>query len=199
MRRIACLALLFSCLPALPANAEVRVLSARIIHAGDSPRVPATALAWDTGTGRLLAMGARELLLQRYPQATHIDVGSATVVPGLIDAHAHLAYLGSTLAQADLSGARSRTEVVQRLRAFEQTLAPGEWLLGSGWDQNRWEDGAAFPTAADLDAAFPERPVYLDRVDGHAGWANSAALRIAEKGRQAAAWWLAAAGRAHCA
>ena len=196
MRRIACLALLLSCLPALPANAEVRVLSARIIHAGDSPRVPATALAWDTGTGRLLAMGARELLLQRYPQATHIDVGSATVVPGLIDAHAHLAYLGSTLAQADLSGARSRTEVVQRLRAFEQTLAPGEWLLGSGWDQNRWEDGAAFPTAADLDAAFPERPVYLDRVDGHAGWANSAALRIAEKaGRPLRGGWQPPGGR----
>ena len=196
MRRIACLALLLPCLHVLPAHADVRVLVAGAIHTGDERQPVATALAWDSDDGRLLAVGARDALLRRYPQATRIDVGNATVVPGLIDAHAHLTYLGDTLAQADLSGARSRIEVVQRLRAFEQTLAPGEWLLGSGWDQNHWQDGTAFPTVADLDAAFPQRPVYLDRVDGHAAWVNSVALRIAEKtGKPLAGDWQPAGGR----
>ncbi|MEO6228103.1 MAG: amidohydrolase, partial [Thermomonas sp.] len=66
--------------------------------------------------------------------------------------------------------------VMTRLRNFEKTLPPGDWLLGGGWDQNDWPE-TAFPTAADLDAVFPDRPVWLERVDGHAGWANSAALR----------------------
>ncbi|MCG8277335.1 amidohydrolase [Stenotrophomonas sp. NLF4-10] len=197
MRRIACLALLLPCLHALPAHAEVRVLVADSIRTGDPQQPLATALAWDTEDGRLLAVGQREALLRQYPQAPRIDAGAATVVPGLIDAHAHLVYLGNALAQADLIGTRSRTEVVQRLRAFEQTLAPGEWLLGAGWDQNHWEDGTGFPTAADLDAAFPERPVYLDRIDGHAGWVNSAALRIAEQaaGKPLAGDWQPQGGR----
>ncbi|SBV36578.1 Amidohydrolase 3 [uncultured Stenotrophomonas sp.] len=197
MRRIACLALLLPCLHALPANAEVRVLVADTIRTGDPQQPLATALAWDSDDGRLLAVGQREVLLREYPQAPRIDAGAVTVVPGLIDAHAHLVYLGNALAQADLTGARSHAEVVRRLRAFELTLAPGEWLLGSGWDQNHWEDGTGFPSIADLDAAFPERPVYLDRIDGHAGWVNSAALRIAEQaaGKPLAGDWQPQGGR----
>lgn len=181
MRRVACLALLLPCLQLSPAHAEVRVLVADTIRTGDSAQPVAGALAWDTDSGRLLDVGSAEAMLQLYPDAPRIDAGEATVVPGLIDAHAHLVYLGDALAQADLSGARSRAEVVARLQAFEKNLAPGEWLLGAGWDQNRWDD-TAFPTVADLDAAFPDRPLYLDRIDGHAGWVNSAALRVAEKG-----------------
>ncbi|WP_348253406.1 amidohydrolase family protein, partial [Salmonella enterica] len=63
-----------------------------------------------------------------------------------------------------------------RLRAYASQLPKDAWLLGGGWDQNDWPE-KRFPTAADLDAAFPDRPVWLERVDGHAGWANSAALR----------------------
>ncbi|MGH8055149.1 MAG: amidohydrolase [Stenotrophomonas sp.] len=181
MRRVASLALLLPCLLLNPAHAEVRVLVADTIRTGDAAQPVAGALAWDTRSGRVLDVGSAEAMLQLYPDAPRIDAGEATVVPGLIDAHAHLVYLGDSLAQADLSGARSRAEVVARLQAFEKDLAPGEWLLGRGWDQNHWED-TAFPTVADLDAAFPERPLYLDRVDGHAGWVNSAAIRIAEKG-----------------
>ncbi|WP_409475697.1 amidohydrolase [Stenotrophomonas sp. Y-13] len=194
-RTAACLAILLPCLHVAPVAAGVRVLLADTIRTGDPQQPSASALAWDTDDGRLMAVGERTALLQRYPQATRVDVGKATVVPGLIDAHAHLVGLGNTLAQADLNGARSRADVVERLRAFEKTLAPGEWLLGAGWDQNRWDD-TAFPTAADLDAAFPERPVYLERVDGHAGWANSAALRIAEKaGRSLSGDWQPEGGR----
>ena len=196
MRRLACLAVLLPCLQAMPAAAEVQVLVADTIRTGDPQQPLATALAWDTDTGRLLAVGARDAMLQLYPQAPRIDVGDATVVPGLIDAHGHLTSLGNALAQADLTGTRSRAEVVQRLQAFEKNLAPGEWLLGHGWDQNDWQDGTDFPGVADLDAAFPQRPVYLERIDGHAGWANSAALRIAEQaGKSLSGDWQPAGGR----
>src|SRR3546814_3172757 len=73
--------------------------------------------------------------------------------------------LGYALMQADLVGARDKAEVVARLREYEKTLPEGAWLLGNGWDQNDWPD-KSFPTAADLDAAFPDRPIWLDRVDG---------------------------------
>jgi len=196
MRRIACLAVLLPCLHVAPAGAEVQVLVADTIRTGDPQQPVATALAWDTDSGRLLAVGQREAMLQLYPQAARIDAGDATVVPGLIDAHVHLVALGDTLAQADLTGTRSRAEIVRRLQAFEKSLAPGEWLLGHGWDQNRWEEGSDFPGAADLDAAFPERPVYLERIDGHAGWANSAALRIADKaGKPLSGDWQPPGGR----
>lgn len=195
MRRVACLALLLPCLSLSPAQAEVKVLVADTIRTGDPAQPVVGAMAWDAQTGRVLSVGTREAVLKQHPQAPRIDAGKATVVPGLIDAHAHLVYLGNTLAQADLSGARTRGEVVERLKAFEKTLAPGEWLQGRGWDQNRW-DNTDFPTVADLDAAFPERPVYLDRVDGHAGWVNSAALRIAEKaGKPLAGDWQPDGGR----
>lgn len=176
MRRIAGLVLLLSCLPLLPAAAEVRVLLASAIHTGDPASPQAQALAWDSETGRIVAVGGRDTVLGAYPHASRTEAADAVVVPGLIDAHAHLLYLGSTLLQADLGGARSKQEVVARLREFSKELPADAWLRGSGWDQNQWPD-RQFPTVADLDAAFPDRPVWLDRIDGHAGWANSAALR----------------------
>jgi predicted amidohydrolase YtcJ len=86
---------------------------------------------------------------------------------------------------ADLVGTSSKGEVLQRLREFARDLPAGAWLVGRGWDQNDWppgvDQGRDFPTAADLDAAFPERPVWLSRIDGHAGWANGAAMRAVGK------------------
>ncbi len=195
MRRIACVALLLPCLHALPAQAEVKVLVADTIRTGDTAQPVAGAMAWDSDTGRVLQMGSAEALRKAYPKAAALELGDATVVPGLIDAHAHIMGLGNTLMQADLSGARNRGEVVERLKAFEKTLAPGEWLLGRGWDQNRW-DNTDFPTAADLDAAFPQRPLYLERIDGHAGWVNTAAIRVAEKaGKSLSGDWQPEGGR----
>jgi predicted amidohydrolase YtcJ len=140
----------------------------------DPARPHATALAFDGG-GAIVAVGGRDDLLSRYPDAARIDVGG-TVVPGLIDAHGHVSGLGMSRLQADLVGTRSRAEVLQRLQAFARDLPPGTWLVGRGWDQNDWPE-RRFPGAADLDAAFPDRPVWLSRIDGHAGWANSAAMR----------------------
>src|SRR5690606_18738191 len=118
--------------------------------------------------------------------------GDATVVPGLIDAHGHLLGQGLTHLTANLVGTASKAEVIERLQAFEATLPEGEWLVGNGWDQNDWPD-KAFPTAADLDAVFPDRPVWLDRIDGHAGWANSAAMRAV--GRDLSGDWQPDGGR----
>ena len=150
------------------------VRSARIITM-DPARPFATGFVYDD-TGAIVAVGDAVALAQAHPRARPLDFGAATVVPGLIDAHGHVPGLGATLAIADLSGTTSKAAIVERLKAFEGRLARDQWLLGRGWDQNDWEQ-KSFPTAADLDAAFPQRPVWLERVDGHAGWANSAALR----------------------
>ena len=176
MRR---LALGIGCVLALAgaAQAQVQVLTATRVHTSDPDRPVVEALAWDA-TGRVLAVGDAKALLARYPDAKRVDATGKTVIPGLIDAHGHVMGLGYALMRVDLVDARDKAEVVARLRAYEKQLPPNAWLLGSGWDQNDWPE-KAFPTAADLDAAFPDRPVWLERVDGHAGWANSAALRAA--------------------
>jgi predicted amidohydrolase YtcJ len=157
----------------------VTLLTASRIHTMDTSRPLATAMAYDAD-GRILAVGQAEALAKQFPQARRVDVGSATLVPGLIDAHAHIGGLGVAMLSADLVGTRDKGEILQRLRVHEKTLKPGEWLVGGGWDQNDWPE-QRFPNAADLDAAFPDRPVWLSRVDGHAGWANSAAMRAVQR------------------
>lgn len=159
--------------------AEPTVLTASRIHTMDPRQPQAEALAFDAD-GRIVAVGSRDALLKRYPKGARIDAGNATVVPGLIDAHGHVAGLGLTKLRVDLVDTESKAQVLQRLREFEKTLPAGAWLLGRGWDQNDWPE-KHFPTAADLDAAFPTRPVFLVRVDGHAGWANTAAMRAVKR------------------
>jgi predicted amidohydrolase YtcJ len=161
------------------AAAEVTVLTADRVHTMDPSLPSATALAWD-GAGRLLAVGERTAVLGRYPGARRLEVDGATVVPGLIDAHGHVMSQGLALLRADLVGAATKDEAMARLRAYERTLPAGAWLLGRGWDQNDWPE-KTYPTAADLDAVFPERPVWLERIDGHAGWANGAAMRAVKR------------------
>lgn len=172
---------------ALPAFAQaaqaaegVTVLTARRIDTMDPARPRAEAMAFDAG-GAILAVGGRDEVLAAYPGAARIDAGDATVVPGLIDAHGHMSGLGWTFLTADLVGTRDKAEIIARLRRFAeaQQLAPGAWLIGRGWDQNDWPQ-KDFPTAADLDAAFPDRPVWLERIDGHASWANTRAMALAK-------------------
>jgi len=139
----------------------------------------AEAVAWDA-SGRINGVGTTAALSAQFADAQRIDAHGRTVLPGLIDAHGHVLGLGLSLLNADLRGTRSKAEIVARLRKQAAGLPAGAWLIGRGWDQNDWPE-KAFPSAADLDAAFPERPVYLSRVDGHAAWANSAALRRVER------------------
>lgn len=163
---------------AMAAEAHTLLVNARI-HTLDAEGRVVEAMAWDA-QGRLLELGEASALAARHAGATRIDAGGATVVPGLIDAHGHLINLGHALLRANLVGAASKDEVVQRLQAHARDLPEGEWLLGRGWDQTRWP-GGEFPTAADLDAHFPDRPVWLERIDGHAAWGNSAALAFASR------------------
>lgn len=159
------------------AQAQVHLLTAERVHTSDPARPVAQAIAWDA-QGRILAVGGADDLRARYPDARRVEAPGRTVIPGLIDAHGHVMGLGYALMRADLVDARDKADVIARLREYEKQLPANAWLLGSGWDQNDWPE-KVFPTAADLDAAFPDRPVWLERVDGHAGWANSAALRAA--------------------
>lgn len=128
--------------------------------------------------GKILAVGQREEVMAAAGDDPRVvDVGTAIIVPGLQDAHGHLAHLGRSLTVTSLEGARSVEEVVARLRAAEPESFQGDWLIARGWDQNDWPAAhGAFPDRAVLDAAFPTTPVFLTRVDGHAAWVNGAAL-----------------------
>ncbi|KQX20838.1 MULTISPECIES: amidohydrolase [unclassified Sphingomonas] len=107
-----------------------------------------------------------------------LDAGGRTVVPGLVDAHSHVMALGEAALSLDLSGTRSLAEMQAALRTYAAARPTPPWIRGGGWNQERWGLGR-FPTAADIDAVTPGRPVVLDRVDGHALLANSAAIAAA--------------------
>lgn len=159
--------------PAVRAQADFVVFNARV-YTADSSRPAAEAFA--VRDGRFIQVGSSDEILAAQPDARRVDAKGRTIVPGFIDAHAHLMGLGESMLQADLVGSRSKEEIIERLKAFEATLPEGAWLIGRGWDQNDWPEGV-FPTRRDLDAAFPDRYVWLRRIDGHAGWANTAVLR----------------------
>ena len=144
------------------------------IHTVNKKQPQASAMAFDAD-GKILAVGD-ESLIKRFPDAERIDFAGKTIVPGLIDAHVHLMGLGIARARVDLVGSESKEEILRRLQSFESTLEEDEWLTGRGWDQNDWVV-REFPNAADLDDLFPNRPVWLDRIDGHAAWANTAAMK----------------------
>jgi hypothetical protein len=112
------------------------------------------------------------------PGEAEVDLRGATVLPGLIDAHAHLMLLAKGRLELRVAHLPSEAAVGDVVRRAAAGAAPGEWLTGRGWDQTLWP-GREFPTRASLDAAAPANPVALTRVDGHALWANSAALRRA--------------------
>lgn len=140
----------------------------------DPDRPAVTALA--ARDGRVIAIGEPgDLIHLHSPRTRVLDLGGGLAVPGLTDAHAHLIGLGAVLEEVDLRGATSIAEVVARV---QRSAPPDGWVLGRGWDQNLWP-GAAMPTHDPLSAAFPDRPVWLRRVDGHAGWANHATLTAA--------------------
>ena len=128
--------------------------------------------------GRIISVGPSDKILRANPHARVIDVTGTTVLPGLTDAHGHLYGLGLSLDTVDLGGAATPEEAIARTKERASRAQPGDWILGRGWDQNRWP-GKQFPTAAPIDTAIPDHPVWLRRVDGHAGWANSAAMRAA--------------------
>ena len=128
--------------------------------------------------GKVADLGPAETIHRAHPDARVVDVSGNTLLPGLTDAHGHLYGLGLSLDTVHLAGSHSYQEAIDRVRDRASKAPAGEWILGRGWDQNRW-DGKSFPTSAPLDAAVSDHPVWLRRVDGHAGVANSMAMRAA--------------------
>lgn len=109
----------------------------------------------------------------------YVDGKGRVMLPGLIDSHAHVMGLGFSALTLDLSGTRSLAEAQARIAEYAKAHPDRPWIVGRGWNQELWGLGR-FPTAAELDAVVADRPVWLSRVDGHAGWGNSRALALAE-------------------
>ncbi|MFA6166641.1 MAG: amidohydrolase [Gemmatimonadaceae bacterium] len=156
--------------------ADLIVTNARIYTSDDTrPVVEAVAVAG----GKVLFAGNAAGAMALKGAATRVlDLGGRTVIPGMIDAHGHVAGLGDALHIVDLTGTSTYDEVVARVAERAKKTPKGQWVLGRGWDQNDWGD-TRFPTHDKMTAAVPDHPVYIVRVDGHAGLANLKALQAA--------------------
>jgi predicted amidohydrolase YtcJ len=127
--------------------------------------------------GRVIATGD-ETLLSEHPKAERIDGRGKFVLPGLIDAHAHVYGLGFLQISLNLAGIPSVEDAVRSIDEYANENPRADWLLGRGWNQVLWPV-KEYPEASDIDAVVDDRPVWLRRIDGHAGWANSTTLQIA--------------------
>lgn len=128
--------------------------------------------------GKIVATGSTEQILADYTSDNVVDATGKFVYPGFNDAHCHFNGYATNLMQfADLRDTKSPEEIYEMLKKHHEKFG-GEWILGRSWDQNDWEV-KEFPTKEKLDELFPDIPVYLVRVDGHAGWCNSKVLEIA--------------------
>jgi predicted amidohydrolase YtcJ len=127
--------------------------------------------------GKVVATGDTALL-REFPEASRIDGKGRTLLPGLTDAHAHVYGLGFLTRSLDLAGSASLSVAVRRIAEYSEAEPHLTWIRGRGWNQVLWASNK-FPTAADIDAVVADRPVWLRRIDGHAGWANSQAMDIA--------------------
>jgi len=127
--------------------------------------------------GKILATGSSELR-QQFSDARQIDGQGQTLLPGLVDAHGHIIGLGKDLLSVDIRGVKSAEKTALRVQEYARQYPNLEWITGRGWNQVLWP-GKTFPTASQLDVFIQDRPVWLRRVDGHAGWANSKALVLA--------------------
>lgn len=160
-----------------PAPADLIVTNARV-YTADEARPLAEAFA--VRDGRIVFVGSRQEANALKGASTRVlDAAGKTVIPGMVDAHAHFGGLAQTLRSVDLVGTRSYDEVIARVVERAKTIPKGSWIQGRGWDQNAWGD-TRFPTHEKLSAALPDHPVVLERVDGHAVLINALAMQRAE-------------------
>jgi predicted amidohydrolase YtcJ len=180
-RLFACLAVLAGCRSTGSSEPADLVIHNAHIYTGDERNSTAEAIA--IRGDRIARVGASaDVLPLAGPSTRVIDAGGATMVPGLHDAHGHFTELGASLQSLDLRGTASYQQVVEAVRQRVAQVRPGEWILGRSWDQNDWAQ-KQWPTHDALTAVSPGNPVYLTRVDGHAGLANRQALDTAGLGR----------------
>ncbi|MGJ9417159.1 amidohydrolase [Massilia sp. CMS3.1] len=173
-----CSAFVLAALAVMGAQADTVIVNANgytLNAKGDL--VQFAALAFDD-KGKILAVGTAAEVAAKAPGARQVDLQGKTVLPGLIDAHGHVFGLGQMLTQLDLSQATSLEGALTSIRDYARANPNQAWLRGRGWNQENWKLGR-FPTAADLDPVVGDKPVWFERVDGHAGWANSRALAAA--------------------
>ena len=128
-------------------------------------------------SGKIVATGSSQQIRTAYQATEQIDAKGKPVYPGFIDAHAHFYGYGQSLLNVDLTAAESWQEIVDRVKEFAKTHPDG-WLTGRGWDQNTWKE-KTFPNKEELDKLFPNRPVLLTRIDGHAVVVNQVVLDLA--------------------
>lgn len=160
------------------------IYKAEKIYTADTGFSVATTMVVSNGV--ILYIGSDKTADSLYPKARFINYGSNIIYPGFIDAHCHFLAYTKGLSQADLVGTKSEQEVIKRLKnyvkknkaRFRTTDAnPKPWIVGRGWDQNDWEN-KEFPNMDALNKAFPNLPVCLSRIDGHAVWINQAAIKL---------------------
>jgi hypothetical protein len=178
MRVLLCVLALLFVAPVRAAEAPADlVLWGGPIHTADDARPTAQAVA--VRADRIAYVGDREGAQALVgPKTRVVHLRGAALFPGFVDAHAHLRGIGERELTLNLEGTTSVAALVERLRAEATQARPGEVIVGRGWIETGWPEGR-FPTAADLDAAAPDNPVLLERADGHALVANSAALKRA--------------------
>ena len=138
----------------------------------------ATAQAFAVSQGKIAAVGTNDEILKKYTAKETIDAKGQAVYPGFIDAHAHFVGYGQSLFQVDLYGAASWDEIIERLQKFAKEHPFEAWITGRGWDQNKWP-GKSYPTNQKLNELYPDKPVLLTRVDGHAAIVNEKLLNMA--------------------
>jgi predicted amidohydrolase YtcJ len=171
---------LFYLLPALALSATT--LADTLVHdvqgytSSDNGILEFTVLIFDD-VGKIVASGGDELRLE-YTDATQVDGGGQFMLPGLTDAHAHLYGQGFLAISLDLAGTPNLEDAVGRIERHASDNRRATWILGRGWNQVMWPV-KEFPNASDIDPVVSDRPVWMRRIDGHAGWANTKALEIA--------------------
>jgi predicted amidohydrolase YtcJ len=151
------------------------ILTNAIVYTVDETFSKAEAIA--IRDHKIIAIGSSEEIAKGYTAEELRDLQGAFVYPGLIDAHCHFFGYGMNLNAVDVAGTSSVEEIIEMIKIHHEKN-PGAWITGRGWDQNDWET-KEFPDKSMLDAHFPDTPILLRRIDGHAAWANSLALKIA--------------------
>ncbi len=160
--------------PSSDATVTLALVNGRV-WTGDAARPDAEAVA--IAGDRIVAVGSSEEIRALAGAAEAVDLGGQFVTPGFIDTHVHFLEGGFRLASVQLRDAGSREVFVERIRAFAATVPAGTWITGGDWDHTLW--GGELPHRAWIDAATPDHPVWVNRLDGHMALANSAALRAA--------------------